>query len=108
MKTRTLISRGTLLIIAIALLYSGVFCVMKARELYHDEVRRHAAQPNRTARMNGGFMLIGAVGVILCSGGVLAGFGALAPATWVERMLGRPSNITLHENPQPGPIDMMG
>jgi len=106
-RTRTLISRGTLLIIAIALLYSGVFCIGKSRELYHDEVRRHAAQPNRSARMNGGFMFIGAVGVILCAGGVLAGLGAVAPTSFIERCLGRPANTKLHEHPEPWPIDLI-
>lgn len=102
-SVRNLISRGTLLVIAVALIYSGVFCIGKAKDICHDEVRRREAMPNPRARMNGGFVLIGGVGAILCGGGLVAAFGGLASRSLIERVLGRPTNTTLHERPDPWP-----
>jgi hypothetical protein len=102
---RNLISRGTLLVVAVTLLYSGIFCINKARQLYRDEAQRVASLPNQ--KTNGGFGLIGTIGAILCLGGIVTTFGAVAPNSLIERVLGRPNNTTLHENPETWPIDMI-
>lgn len=92
--TRNFISRGTLLVVAIVLLWSGV-SVIRSGTSYHREWQQQRAlrqqqqgpMPIRSRQRDPNPALyLWPIGGLLLLGGAVVGIGALAPTSWLEEI----------------------
>jgi hypothetical protein len=100
---RELVGRAAMAVLGLALLWGGVKCFATASELKADDDRRYVERgsPPYRKRHSGAYLPF-AIGVVLCLFGAPLVFAAVVPVSWTARLLGRPNQITLHENPEPG------
>jgi hypothetical protein len=92
-RTRSLISKATLAVIAIALLYAGYRCIAFSRAAVQEAKERAGNRPlTRGERRLTGAGLPLAVGVGLCGLGTIAAAGAVLPWSFFDRFVRPPSS----------------
>lgn len=99
---RNVISRTTMIVLAAALLWGAFGCGRAAWKIAKDERETRSRLPANFRRHGGGWVLPGALSVML---GVVGGFflfAGVVPTSLLYRL--RPRAPRLHENPDPGPI----
>jgi hypothetical protein len=94
------IGRAALGVIALAFLWGGWKCVRTSLAIQRDYEQRSAAGASGTR--SGGSGLPMAIGIVLFVMGTPVAIATVAPVTAIEKLLGRQTNNTLWENPEPG------
>ena len=90
---RAIISRATLGVVAAGLLYGGANCLLLTKAFSEQA-------PVRAGRSSGaGLPLL--IGIVLLVLGIVFALAALTPSSVFGRIMGPPSNTTLHDNPEP-------
>jgi hypothetical protein len=93
-RTRSLISKGTLLVVAIVCFYAGYKCISVSRTALAEANERAGDRPltRHERRMTGAglpFML----GLGLCGLGVVTGAGAVLPWSFFQRFVRPPGEV---------------
>lgn len=86
---RTLISRATALVLGLALLYGGVRCFNKSRELRAEWRQRQAQQRRPITRFNrdsSGSPHVMLLAILLLGGGGVVTLLAVVPTRWLFRI----------------------
>jgi hypothetical protein len=96
--TREVIGRAALTVIAFALLWGGYKCIRTSYVIQREFNQQHTAPTRATSGSGVPF----AIGVVLLVVGSPFLFAAVVPVRAVEKLLGRQSNNTLWQNPDPG------
>jgi hypothetical protein len=86
---RSLISRGTLLVLAVALLYGGVRSIRYGTHLREEHVRQFGP-PTSSRRDYSGAFYFWLFGTVLLGGGAVAMAGALLPISLLEQFVSPP------------------
>ena len=82
-------------VVAAGLIYGGVKCVLVAVSFSQQ------LTPVRGGRSGGGAALPILVAIVLLVLGIVFALAAVTPTSLFGRIMGPPSNTTLHENPEP-------
>ena len=87
--------------IALALLWGGYKCVRAGFAAQRDFNERNAHRLHDSRSSSGSFAPF-ALGIVLIVAGAPVLIAALVPVRVTEKLLGRQTNNTLWQNPQPG------
>jgi hypothetical protein len=99
--TGEIIGRCALALIGLAFLWGGYKCVRTGIDIERDFNQRHSADLRYTRSSSGSGPPL-AIGIVLLIIGAPFLTAAVVPVRVIEKLLGRQSNNTLWQNPDPG------
>jgi hypothetical protein len=100
--TGEIIGRCALAVIGLVLLWGGYKCIRTGIDIERDFNQRHAADYYYTKSDTGAGPPL-AIGIVLLIVGAPFLTAAVVPLRVIERLLGRQTNNTLWQNPDPTP-----